>query len=133
MLVLPRNWWWNFAPGPTFPPSVTLRYQRRPKLKSEIQAGKFTPLRRNRTRDAVLESERAHARPLARVCERVGSAGGCELDDDWRWGCCFVHRVADALVVVIGSGKFYEVCPVFCTLQLHFAKPSGRLLDANYL
>jgi hypothetical protein len=32
-----------------------------------------------------------------------------------------------------GSGKFYEVCPVFCTLQLYFARPSGRLLDTNYL
>src|SRR4029077_20268993 len=55
--------------------------------------------------DALLESERAHARPLARVCERVGSAGGCELDDDWRWGCCFVHRVAAALVVLIDGSR----------------------------
>ena len=55
--------------------------------------------------DAVLERERAHARPLARVCERVGSACGCELDDDWRWSCCLIHCVAAALVVVFDGSR----------------------------
>src|SRR6185437_15352078 len=48
---------------------------------------------------AVLEHERAHARPIARVRGRVGSACGRELGDGLR-GRCRVHRVAPAPVVV---------------------------------
>ena len=46
--------------------------------------------------DAVLEHERAHARPLARVRGRVGSGHGRELGDGFR-DRCRVHRVAAAL------------------------------------
>src|SRR6058998_2519110 len=49
--------------------------------------------------DAVLEHERAHARPLARVRGRVGSGHGRELGDRLR-NRRHVHRVAAALVVV---------------------------------
>src|SRR5258706_14601615 len=45
--------------------------------------------------DAVLEHERAHARPIARVRDRVGSAGGRELHDGLRERCR-VHRVTTA-------------------------------------
>src|SRR5258708_16617357 len=49
--------------------------------------------------NAVLEHERAHARPIARVGGRVGPACGRELSDRLR-DRCRVHRVAAALVVV---------------------------------
>jgi hypothetical protein len=49
--------------------------------------------------DPVLEHERAHARPIARVRGHVGSAEGRELGDGLR-DRCRVHRVAAALVVV---------------------------------
>ena len=49
--------------------------------------------------DAVLEHERAHARPIARVRGRVGSAHGRELADRLRVRCR-VQRVAAAPVVV---------------------------------
>ena len=32
-----------------------------------------------------------------------------------------------------GSGKFYEHCPVLCTLELHIAKPTGTLVSVLYL
>src|SRR5262245_46132176 len=40
--------------------------------------------------DAILEHERTHARPFARVCRRVGSASGRESGDRLR-GRCRVH------------------------------------------
>src|SRR6516225_8186582 len=49
--------------------------------------------------DAVLECERAHARPLAPVSRRGGSACGRELGYGWR-NRCRVKRVAAAPVVV---------------------------------
>src|SRR5215208_6653615 len=49
--------------------------------------------------DAVLERERAQARPVARVGSRVGSSRGREVCDRPRDRRC-VHRVAAALVVV---------------------------------
>src|SRR5258707_2200402 len=49
--------------------------------------------------NAVLEQERAHARPIARVGGRVGPACGRELSDRLRHRGR-VHRVAAALVVV---------------------------------
>src|SRR5262245_44719406 len=52
--------------------------------------------------DAVLEHERAHARPVARVCGRVGSAHGREVADRLRGGVR-VHGVAGALVVVFDA------------------------------
>src|SRR6266853_1000727 len=52
--------------------------------------------------DAVLERERAHARPLARVSRRVGSGHGRELGDGLQ-GRSGVHRVATGSVVVIGD------------------------------
>src|ERR1700736_4658647 len=52
--------------------------------------------------DAVLEHERAHARPIARVCGRVGSACGRELGDGLR-ARCRGHRVAAAPVVVVDA------------------------------
>src|SRR6202165_5970118 len=50
--------------------------------------------------DAVLEHERAHARPLARVGGHVGSGHGRVPGDGLRDRCCLVHRVAAVLVVV---------------------------------
>src|SRR6058998_264946 len=52
--------------------------------------------------DAVLERERAHARPLARVRGRVGSDSGRELGDRLR-DRRRVHRVAAAPVVVFDA------------------------------
>src|SRR5258708_6058642 len=53
--------------------------------------------------DVVLEHERAHARPLARVCGRVGSGHG-RVHGDGLWDLCRrVHRVAAALVVVFDA------------------------------
>src|SRR6516164_9854364 len=54
---------------------------------------------------AFHERERAHARPFARVCKRIGSACGCQFDDDWRWSCCFIHRMAATLVVVFDGSR----------------------------
>src|SRR2546428_10939540 len=53
--------------------------------------------------DAVLERERAHARPLARVRGRAGSGHGRVRGDGLRDLCRRVHRVAAALVVVLDS------------------------------
>ncbi len=52
--------------------------------------------------DAVLEHERAHARPIARVRGRVGSGHSRVLGDGLR-DLCRVHRVATALVVVLDA------------------------------
>src|SRR5712691_4432218 len=52
--------------------------------------------------DAILEYERAQARPVARVRGRVGSGHGRELSDRLRDGR-HVHRVAPALVVVFDA------------------------------
>src|SRR2546421_7467057 len=52
--------------------------------------------------DAVLERERAHARPLARVRGRVGSDSGRQLGDRLR-DRRRVHRVAAAPVVVFDA------------------------------
>src|SRR5258708_3408880 len=52
---------------------------------------------------AVLEHECAHARPLARVCGRVGSGHG-RVRGDGLWDLCRrVHRVAAALIVVFDA------------------------------
>src|ERR1044071_10394452 len=54
--------------------------------------------------DAVLERERAHARPLARVCGHVGP-GHFRVLSDGLWSRCLVHRVAAALVVVFDTPR----------------------------
>src|SRR5262245_51484121 len=51
---------------------------------------------------AILEHERAHARPFARVRRRVGSTHTRELGDRLRRRCR-VHGVAGALVVVFDA------------------------------
>jgi hypothetical protein len=59
--------------------------------------------------DAVLEHERAQARPIARVRGWVGSGHGREVRDgrrDWRR----VQRVAAALVVVFDEPLALLLC-----------------------
>src|ERR1700722_961249 len=50
--------------------------------------------------DAVLDDERAEARPIKRVGRPVGSAHGRQLDDR-PWRRSYVHGVPGALVVVV--------------------------------
>ena len=74
--------------------------------------------------DAVLEHERAHARPIARVRGRVGSAHGRELGDGLR-DRCRVHRVAAVPVVVFDEPLF--TCPGHVLRHRASLLPSGVL------
>ncbi len=60
--------------------------------------------------DAILEHERAHARPLARVRGHVGSSHGHVVGDRLRDHLRCVHCVAAALVVVFDAPSLSEEC-----------------------